>query len=109
MKYSFLTAFSILIAFLAFKPVATETFVIDTKSSSIEWVAGKVGGSHNGVINLATGTLMFDGKNIKSGSFGIDMTSISITDLKGTSNKNLLNHLKGEDFFFGIEISFINI
>ena len=99
MKYCFLIAFSFVAAFMAFKPAATETFIIDTQSSSIEWVAGKVGGSHNGLISLASGSLIFDGKNIKSGSFKIDMKSISITDLKGTSNKNLLNHLKSEDFF----------
>ncbi|MFD2161145.1 YceI family protein [Paradesertivirga mongoliensis] len=95
--FSLLTLSSLLI-FLAFKP-ATETFKVDTEKSSIEWVAGKVGGSHKGTIGIALGKLDYDGKALKGGSFAIDMTSIVITDLQGNSNKNLLNHLKGDDFF----------
>ena len=95
-----LTALSLVtFLFLSFKPVATETFVIDTNASSIEWVAGKVGGSHQGTIKIASGNLLFNGKNLSNGKFGIDMNTIAITDLKGTSNQNLLNHLKNDDFF----------
>ena len=83
----------------SFKSAAPENFVVDTKASSIEWVAGKVGGSHKGTIQLASGTLSFVGKSLKSGSFGIDMSTIAISDLKGNSNQNLLNHLKSDDFF----------
>ena len=99
MRSNYFAAFAIIVTFLAFKPAATETFVVDTKASSIEWKAGKVGGSHNGTINLSTGNLVFDGKKLRSGTFGIDMTSMSISDLKGNSNQSLLKHLKGEDFF----------
>lgn len=98
MRFYF-TPFLVLVTFLAFKPAATETFIVDTKSSSIEWVAGKVGGSHKGTIGLSSGNLVFENKSLKAGVFGINMASIVITDLKGTSNQNLLNHLKGEDFF----------
>ena len=101
MKFKILT---ILIAattatFFSFKSAAPENFVVDTKASSIEWVAGKVGGSHKGTIQLASGSLAFVGKSLKSGSFGIDMNTIAISDLKGNSNQNLLNHLKSDDFF----------
>ncbi|MEJ6980717.1 YceI family protein [Pedobacter sp. P351] len=99
MTFKILSISTVILAFLAFKPVATETFKVDTKASSIEWVAGKIGGSHSGTIQLASGSLAFEGKSLKSGNFGIDMTSIVITDLKGNSNQNLLNHLKGDDFF----------
>jgi polyisoprenoid-binding protein YceI len=98
MKLKLLSALFITVLF-SFKPVATETFVVDTKNSSIAWVAGKVTGSHNGTIKLASGNLMFEGNNLKAGSFGIDMSTIAISDLKGTANQNLLKHLKGEDFF----------
>jgi polyisoprenoid-binding protein YceI len=40
-----------------------------------------------------------DENNLKSGAFTIDMKSMSITDLKGSSAQNLLGHLRGEDFF----------
>ncbi|MBC8053931.1 MAG: YceI family protein [Sphingobacteriaceae bacterium] len=99
MKLNILAALLICASVLAFKPAATETFVVDTKNSSIEWVAGKVGGSHKGTVGIASGKLLFDGKNLKGGNFAMDMTSIAITDLTGNSNRSLLNHLKGEDFF----------
>jgi len=99
MKFRILTILIATATFLSFKSTAPENFVVDIKASSIEWVAGKVGGSHNGTIQLASGSLAFVGKTLKSGSFGIDMNTISISDLKGNSNQNLLNHLKGDDFF----------
>ena len=99
MKGKLLIFSFIILTFISFKPVATETFVVDTKSSTIEWVAGKVGGSHQGTIKLASGNLLFEGGNLKSGDFDMNMNSMIITDLKGSSNANLLKHLKGEDFF----------
>ena len=99
MKLKILTFLTATAIFFSFKSAAPENFVVDTKASSIEWTAGKVGGSHNGTIQLASGSLSFVGKNLKSGSFGIDMSTIAISDLKGNSNQNLLNHLKGDDFF----------
>ena len=99
MKFKILTILTATAIFFSFKSAAPENFLVDTKASSIEWTAGKVGGSHNGTIQLASGSLSFVGKNLKSGSFGIDMSTIAISDLKGNSNQNLLNHLKGDDFF----------
>jgi polyisoprenoid-binding protein YceI len=98
MKMRLFFALSILFL-VAFKPSAPETFKVDTKNSSIAWVAGKVGGSHEGIIKLSSGNLVFEGNNLKSGAFAIDMASMTITDLKGTANRSLMNHLKGEDFF----------
>lgn len=99
MKFKILTILTATAIFFSFKSAAPENFLVDTKASSIEWTAGKVGGNHNGTIQLASGSLSFVGKNLKSGSFGIDMNTIAISDLKGNSNQNLLNHLKGDDFF----------
>lgn len=98
MKLSLSVLFLSVVAIVAFKPAA-ETYLVDTKSSSIIWVAGKVGGSHEGKIALSAGSLQFEGSALKAGSFTADMNSTVITDLTGNSNKNLLNHLKGEDFF----------
>ena len=99
MKFKILSILTATAIFFSFKSAAPENFLVDTKASSIEWTAGKVGGNHNGTIQLASGSLSFVGKNLKSGSFGIDMNTIAISDLKGNSNQNLLNHLKGDDFF----------
>ena len=99
MKFKILSILTATAIFFSFKSAAPENFLVDTKASSIEWTAGKVGCNHNGTIQLASGSLSFVGKNLKSGSFGIDMNTIAISDLKGNSNQNLLNHLKGDDFF----------
>ena len=99
MKFKILSILTATAIFFSFKSAAPENFLVDTKASSIEWTAGKVGGNHNGTIQLASGSLSFVGKNLKSGSFGLDMNTIAISDLKGNSNQNLLNHLKGDDFF----------
>ncbi|HEX8376425.1 MAG TPA: YceI family protein [Pedobacter sp.] len=99
MKYKFILPAFLVVLFFSFKPAATDTFVVDNKNSSIEWVASKIGGSHNGTIKVASGSLVFDGKNLNSGSVNIDMTSIDISDLKGNSYDRLLGHLKSDDFF----------
>lgn len=99
MKLKALVLITLILAFFLVKPVSAQTYNVDTKESSIKWKASKIGGSHNGTINLSSGNLIFDGKNLKSGNFVIDMTSIAILDLSGTSNQNLLKHLKSDDFF----------
>lgn len=76
-----------------------EVFKADTQKSSIEWVAGKVAGEHRGIVKISNGSLILEENNLKSGAFTIDMKSMSVTDLKGSSAQNLLGHLRGEDFF----------
>ncbi len=88
------------ILFMAFtKPVKKEVFKIDTEKSSIEWIAKKVTGKHNGTIKIASGELLLNNKALKSGSFLIDMNSIVVSDLTGEYNQKLLTHLRSEDFF----------
>lgn len=79
-----------------------ETYKVDAAKSTITWVGKKVTGQHEGTIKVASGELATDGKNIKSGSFVIDMQSIDNTDLEGEMKDKLLGHLKSDDFF-GVE------
>lgn len=72
------------------------------KNSKITWKAYKVTGSHQGTINLKSGTLNFDGDNLNGGEFVIDMTTIINTDLDGEYKQKLEGHLKSDDFF-GVE------
>ncbi len=82
---------------LAIKP---KTLKINTQKSEVNWLGKKVTGQHSGNISLASGNIEIDGKNIKSGSIVIDMTSITCTDIKDAEyNKNLIGHLKSDDFF----------
>ena len=76
---------------------------VKIKESTISWKGYKVTGSHEGNINLSAGTLQFESDKLVGGDFTIDMTTISVTDLKaGRGKEKLEGHLKSDDFF-GIE------
>ena len=73
---------------------------IDTKSSTLHWVGEKLGGSHNGSIDIKSGSLELNGNTISGGSFEIDMTSITCADISNEEyNAKLVGHLKSNDFF----------
>ena len=73
---------------------------VDAAKSSVNWLAKKVTGQHNGTIGLAKGTLEVDGKKIVGGSFEIDMKTLKCTDLTDAGyNAKLIGHLTGADFF----------
>lgn len=73
--------------------------VINVASSSIEWKGEKVVGSHQGLISLQSGELVYDGKQLVGGSFIIDMKSLTCTDLTGEYKSKLEGHLKSDEFF----------
>ena len=75
---------------------------INTSESSINWLAKKVTGQHEGNINLISGNLEMIENKISGGNFEVDMTSIIVTDLSGEYKGKLEGHLKSKDFF-GIE------
>ena len=76
---------------------------VNTEKSSINWLGKKIGGQHEGLISLKSGELVEKDGGIVSGSFIIDMTSITCTDLEDEGyNEKLVGHLKSDDFF-GIE------
>lgn len=80
-------------------PKADVTYKADAAASSIVWTAKKVTGQHTGNVKVAKGTLVSDGKTFKSGSFDIDLTSMTTTDLTGEYADKLIGHLKSDDFF----------
>ncbi|WP_192823579.1 YceI family protein [Rufibacter sp. LB8] len=68
--------------------------------SKVAWTGSKVTGEHAGLISVADGKLTSDGKNILGGTFTIDMSSITVTDITDAKmNQNLVGHLKSDDFF----------
>jgi polyisoprenoid-binding protein YceI len=69
------------------------------KSSKVVWKGYKVLGSHEGTLNLTSGSLTFDNEILTGGEFVLDVTSISCTDLEGESKGQLEGHLKSDDFF----------
>ncbi len=95
----FILATAVLLsAGLAFAEV--RSFKVDPAVSSITWTGRKVLGSHNGVVALKNGTAEIESGKLVGGSFEIDMSSISVADIKDPKeNSKLTNHLKSEDFF----------
>lgn len=71
----------------------------EVKQSNIEWKAYKVTGSHKGNVSLKSGSLAFENEKLVGGSFIMDMTSITCTDLDGEYKNKLEGHLKSDDFF----------
>ncbi|MFD0862577.1 YceI family protein [Sungkyunkwania multivorans] len=72
---------------------------VKTDVSTVTWKGYKVTGSHEGTVNLKNGTLKFDGDKLVGGSFTVDMTSLTATDLEGEYQQKLNGHLKSDDFF----------
>jgi polyisoprenoid-binding protein YceI len=76
---------------------------VNTEKSTINWFGKKIGRQHEGLIKLKSGTLEEKGGKIVSGSFVIDMNSLTNTDLTDSGyNQKLVGHLKSDDFF-GVE------
>lgn len=82
-------------------------FMVDTDASNITWEGNKPTGSHTGDVKLESGVVKVDGDSL-SGTFLIDMTTITDTDLEGDQKTNLEQHLKGtvegkEGDFFNVQ------
>lgn len=84
---------------LSFTTIEKEKKAIKTDKSKLVWKGYKVTGSHEGTIDIKSGTLVFEGDKLTGGEFVIDMTSISSTDLEGEYKSKLDGHLKSDDFF----------
>ncbi|PWA03902.1 YceI family protein [Flavobacterium psychrotolerans] len=92
-------AIALLVAFSAATATA-QTKKIDVTKSTVNWLGKKVTGQHEGTINLKEGSLIFKGKKLKGGTFTVDMTSMTNTDMKaGEGKEKLEGHLKSADFF----------
>lgn len=64
------------------------------------WTGKKVGGQHNGTINISDANLVFNGDKLTGGSAKVDLNSIVCLDLDAEEwNKKLVGHLKSDDFF----------
>jgi polyisoprenoid-binding protein YceI len=88
-----------LVVVLSTLSVTAQTKKVDTSKSSINWLAKKVTGQHNGTINIKDGALVFKGKKLVGGTFTADMTTVTATDLTGEYLGKLNGHLKSDDFF----------
>lgn len=88
-----------LVAVLATAAVSAQTKNINTTTSTIEWLGKKVTGQHNGTVNFKDGALVFKKNKLAGGTFTVNMTSLTATDLSGEYQGKLNGHLKADDFF----------
>ena len=88
-----------LVVVLSTLSVSAQTKNINTATSSIEWLGKKVTGQHNGTVNFKDGTLVFKNNKLAGGTFTVNMTSLTATDLSGEYQGKLNGHLKADDFF----------
>ena len=78
--------------------MAGENYKIGDKSK-VTWLGKKVTGQHTGGIVLKSGELSLEKGMLTGGTFIMDMTSITCTDMEGESADNLLVHLRSDEFF----------
>ncbi len=75
-----------------------DTYRVDTQNSKVEWFAEKVTGKHNGTIAIKSGEL-HNNHGKFAGKFTMDMNTITVSDLTGSSKTKLEKHLHSADFF----------
>ena len=86
--------------FFAGVSAVVESKALNTGSSSIQWKAEKVTGSHMGTINVKSGNVIVEEGKVTGGEIVMDMNSIKVTDIADEdTNKKLVGHLKSKDFF----------
>lgn len=91
---------TVILAMLVSGIVTAQSFNADVEKSTLKWHGKKVTGEHFGFIQLKEGSFEIADNRIKKGSFVIDMTTISNTDLEDAGyNAKLVGHLKSDDFF----------
>ena len=87
---------TVLLSFL----FSVDTYTVIQDSSRLEWIGSKVTGSHDGVIDFKSGTVMIKDKKLQSAELVVDMKSITCLDIKKkSSNEYFVDHLKSDDFF----------
>ncbi len=97
-----LSLLTILAVFTAAGDKELATINVDTDASTVVWTGYHLAKSyqHTGNVKIKSGSLEIASGKLAGGSFVIDMTSISNSDLeKEDDNAKLVNHLKSADFF----------
>lgn len=90
----------IILLFAASLSALAQQSDIDLSKSQVLWTGKKIGGAHNGKIQIKSGSFVLKNGEIESGNVVIDMNSITNDDIKDAgTNKQLVDHLKSDDFF----------
>lgn len=84
------------------KPVSREgAAVYEITKGTVNWTGKKaVGGTHEGIILVESGTLNVNQGQLIDGQLTLNMHSIAVTDIKDAGERrDLESHLKDSDFF----------
>lgn len=93
---------------VAVAPVVADKYKAIAAESTINWSGSKPTGTHTGTISIESGAVSIKEGKIESGTFLIDMKTITVTDLEpGKGKEDLEAHLKGtvedkKDHFFDV-------
>lgn len=84
--------------------IEADTLMINLEKSKIRWVATEMRGTkrRTGIISFKDGLFLSLNGEIVGGKFTVDMETMDVTDVptdEQIARKNLLNHLKSDDFF----------
>ncbi|WP_046757367.1 YceI family protein [Kordia jejudonensis] len=77
-------------------------YKVDTANTTVTWKGSKViGGSHNGTMDVSSGTFAMKDGALESGNFIIDISSLKVLDIpaEDEGNGKLKGHLLSGDFF----------
>ena len=77
-----------------------KTFTLNADNTVLRWTAEKVTGTHWGYVKVESGSVMVKGKKILTGECIVDMSTITVMDMKDSPyGKKLESHLRSSDFF----------
>lgn len=78
---------------------AANAWEVDNENTEFKWTGKKVTGQHYGKVPLKTSKISTEKDKITGGEFVIDISNMTVEDLKGKDASKFLGHMKSEDFF----------
>ena len=100
MKKPFRLILSISLLLLTLGFTQAQSLTADTAQSNIRWYGEELTGkTHFGDLKFKSGQIEVQDGVITSGTFVVDMSSLSVEDLSGGGKARLEGHLKSDDFF----------
>lgn len=94
---------SLILFFSAHLAVAQDkNYSINSGQSEILWIGKKVGGEHQGTVEVLKSEIQLNKNKPVRGSITIDMNSLKITDIESESSRQKLHEVLVADGFFEI-------
>ena len=98
MKKSILLLFNLFV--FTFAGVQAQSLTVDSGQSNIRWYGEELTGkTHFGNLKFKSAAIEVKDGIVSSGSFIVDMTSLTVEDLSGGGKARLEGHLRSDDFF----------